>query len=41
MKNVKERIMEQIQSMDEEGLRKVLGFLDEMNKQKEQGQGVN
>lgn len=41
MNNVKERIMEQIRSMDEEGLKKVLGFLDEMNKQKEPGQGVN
>lgn len=37
---VKNSIMEQIESMDEEELRKVLGFLSEGKDQREQGQEV-
>lgn len=33
---VKRRIMEQIQSMDEENLKKILDFLEKMKIQKEQ-----
>lgn len=35
----KECIIEQIQLMDEEGLRKVLDFLNGINKEKEQDRG--
>ncbi|WP_187382997.1 hypothetical protein [Hungatella hathewayi] len=41
MKKVKEGIVEQIESMDERDLKKVLNFLSELAKQKECSQGVN
>lgn len=38
---VKKNIMEQVESMDAEDLKKVLGFLDELEKQKKREQGVD
>lgn len=39
MKDVKKSIMEQIEAMDGEELKRVLDYLAKMKQQKEQGQG--